>query len=190
MITNKLTKKIEEATNNDITLTMEEKDFAEKNLLLPEGLNILPQDLFNDAIIERYNKETDELIAKEPTSFLKTPASYLKDNMQEYVYLEANMLDVVSVDAIAVEYDEVFEVYTAMFGLFIQKKYTAEIRAFLDEHYNSEKMQYSIMFAGNEGLWEINLPINYIKGFDDSFTMEEVYQLLYSLIFKLMTNIK
>jgi len=110
--------------------------------------------------------------------------------MQEYVYLEANMLDVVSVDAIAVEYDEVFEVYTAMFGLFIQKKYTAEIRAFLDEHYNSEKMQYSIMFAGHEGLWEINLPINYIKGFDDSFTMEEVYQLLYSLIFKLMTNIK
>ncbi|MFZ0575941.1 MAG: branched-chain amino acid aminotransferase, partial [Psychrobacillus psychrotolerans] len=112
MITNKLTKKIEEATNNEITLTMEEKDFAEKNLLLPEGLNILPQDLFNDAIIERYNKETDELIAKEPTSFLQTPASYLKDNMQEYVYLEANMLDVVSVDAIAVEYDEVFEVYT------------------------------------------------------------------------------
>ena len=30
MITNKLTKKIEEATNNEITLTMEEKDFAEK----------------------------------------------------------------------------------------------------------------------------------------------------------------
>ncbi len=190
MITNKLTKKIEETTNGEIALTMEEKDFAEKNLLLPEGLNILPQDLFNDAIIERYNKETDELIAKEPTSFLQTPASYLKDNMQEYVYLEANMLDVVSVDAIAVEYDEVFEVYTAMFGLFIQKKYMTEIRAFLDEHYNSEKMQYSIMFAGNEGLWEINLPINYIKGFDDSFTMEEVYQLLYSLIFKLMTNIK
>ena len=96
-------------------------------------------------------------------------------------------MDVVSVDAIAVEYDEVFEVYTAMFGLFIQKKYAPEIRAFLDEHYNSEKMQYSMMFLQvTKVLWEINLPINYLKGFDDSFTIEEVYQLLYSLIFKLM----
>ena len=190
MITNKLIKKMEETTTNELALTTEEKDFAEKNQLLPDGLNVIQQDLFSDAIIERYNKETDELISKEPTAFLQTPISYFKDHIQEYTFLETNVLDVVSVDAIAVEYDEVFEVYTAMFGLFIQKKYTAEIRAFLDEHYNSEKMQYSIMFAGNEGLWEINLPINYIKGFDDSFTIEEVYQFLYSLIFKLVSTIK
>ncbi|MEK3977671.1 branched-chain amino acid aminotransferase [Psychrobacillus sp. FSL K6-2836] len=190
MITNKLSKKIEEATNNEIALTMEEKDFAERNQLLPEGLNVMEQNLFSDAIIERYIKETDELISKESTVFLQTPVSYFKDNIQEYVFLETKVLDVVSVDAIAVEYDEVFEVYTAMFGLFIQKKYSSEIRAFLDDHYNSEKMQYSMMFAGNEGLWEINLPINYLKGFDDSFTIEEVYQLLYSLIFKLVSTIK
>jgi len=190
MITNKLIKKMEETTITELALTTEEKDFAKKNQLLPEGLNVIQQNLFSDAIIERYNKETDELISKEHTEFLQTPISYFKDHLQEYVFLETKVLDVVSVDAIAVEYDEVFEVYTAMFGLFIQKKYTAEIRAFLDEHYNSEKMQYSIMFAGNEGLWEINLPVNYIKGFDDSFTIEEVYQLLYTLIFKLVSTIK
>ena len=66
-------------------------------------------------------------------------------------------------DAIAVEYDEVFEVYTAMFGLFVQKKYSDELRTFLNEHFNSEKMQYSMMFAGNEGLWEINLPDRLLK---------------------------
>jgi len=77
-----------------------------------------------------------------------------------------------------------------MFGLFVQKKYSAEIRAFLDEHYNSEKMQYSMMFAGDEGLWEINLPINYLTDFNDSTSIEEIYQFLYSLIFKLVASIK
>ena len=77
-----------------------------------------------------------------------------------------------------------------MFGLYIQKKYSAEIRAFLDEHYNSEKMQYSMMFAANEGLWEINLPINYLNGFNDSSSIEEMYQFLYSLIFRLAATIE
>ena len=190
MITKKLTKKIEETASNNLVLTMEEKVFAEENLLLPEGSNVIQQKLFSDAILERYNKETDELISKESSAFLQTSISYFKENMQEFIYWETPILDVISVDAIAVEYDEVFDVYTAMFGLLIQKKYTAEIRAFLDEHYNSEKMQYSMMFAGNEGLWEINLPLNYINGFDDSFTMEDAYQFLYSLIFQLVSNIK
>ncbi|SDN04992.1 hypothetical protein SAMN05518871_103149 [Psychrobacillus sp. OK028] len=148
------------------------------------------ENLFNEAIIERYNKETDELIAKETKEFLQNPLTFYKEHLQEYTFLETKVLDDVSVDAIAVEYDEVFEVYTAMFGLFIQKKYTNELRAFLDEHYNPEKVQYSMMFAGNEGLWEINLPINYLKGYDDSFTIEDVYQFLYTLIFKLVASIK
>lgn len=190
MIKNKLTKKIEETSDQEIVLTEEEKDFAEKNLLLPAGLNVIPQNLFSEAIIERYNKETDELISKESIAFLQSPISYFKDNIQEYTFLETKVLDIVSVDAIAVEYDEVFEVYTAMFGLYIQKKYSAEIRAFLDELYNSEKMQYSMMFAANEGLWEINLPINYLNGFNDSSSIEEMYQFLYSLIFRLAATIE
>ena len=148
------------------------------------------ENFFNEAIIERYNKETDELIAKETIEFLQKPLTYYNDNLQEYTFLETKVLDDVYVDGIAVEYDEVFEVYTAMFGLFIQKKYTNEIRAFLDEHYNSEEMQYSIMFAGKEGLWEINLPIDYLNGFNPSFTIEETYQFLYTLIVKLVASIK
>lgn len=190
MITNKLTKKIEETTNNELALTVEEKDFAEKNQLLPKGVNVIEQNLFSEAIIERYNKETDELISKESPAFIESPISYFKENIQEYTFLETKVFDLISVDAIAVEYDEVFEVYTAMFGLFVQKKYVAEIRAFLDEHYNSEHMQYSMMFAANEGVWEINLPINYLKGFNDSSSISEMYQFLYSLIFELVATIK
>lgn len=148
------------------------------------------ENFFNEVIIERYNKETDEFIAKETIEFLQKPLTYYKENLQEYTFLETKVLDDVFVDGIAVEYDEVFEVYTAMFGLFIQKKYTNEIRAFLDEHYNSEEMQYSIMFAGNEGLWEINLPIDHLNGFNPSFTIEETYQFLYALIVKLVASIK
>ena len=41
MITNKLTIKIEQSTGNEIALTNEEKEFAEKNQLLPEGLKVV-----------------------------------------------------------------------------------------------------------------------------------------------------
>ena len=89
-------------------------------------------------------------------------------------------------DGLVFEYDEVFEVYSAMFGLSIQKKFGPAIKTYLNEHYNEEKMNYSIMFSGDEGLWEINLPLDYVKGFNVELTIEEAFQFLQTFIASLV----
>lgn len=135
---------------------------------------------------ERYNKETEELISKDSVEFLKTPIVHFKENQNEYAYLQSDSFNSIKVDGLALEYDEVFNVYTAMFGLTIQKKFGPALIAFLAEHYHSENMNYSLMFSGDEGLWEINLPLDYIDQFSENFTVEETYQFLLSLLTSLV----
>ena len=143
-----------------------------------------------NVLCERYDKETEELVSKDSMEFLNTPLSHFKEKKNEYVYLQSENLEAMKVDGLVIEYDEVFEVYTAMFGLFIQKKFSAKIEAYLNEHYNKEKMNYSMMFSGDEGLWEINLPLDYTLQFSENFTIEETYQFLQSFISSLSKAIE
>lgn len=193
LIKKKLSQKITEATDQQLTLTSEEKDYAIQHQLLPETANIVlveKDQLFTNAIIERFDKETEELISKDSYSFLQTSLVHFKEKLNEFLYLESPNFDVIGVDAIAVEYDEVFEVYTAMFGLAVQKKFGPAMKDYLDEHFHAANMNYSIMFAGNDGLWEVNLPLNYIDQFNENFTIEEAYVFLYSFIFSLVSAIE
>lgn len=193
LIKKKLSQKITEATDQQLTLTYEEKDYAIQHQLLPETANIVlveKDQLFTNAIIERFDKETEELISKDSYSFLQTSLVHFKEKLNEFLYLESPNFDVIGVDAIAVEYDEVFEVYTAMFGLAVQKKFGPAMKDYLDEHFHAANMNYSIMFAGNDGLWEVNLPLNYIDQFNENFTIEEAYVFLYSFIFSLVSAIE
>ncbi|WP_313890890.1 branched-chain amino acid aminotransferase [Psychrobacillus sp.] len=188
MITKRLAQKLANASNKEVSLSLEEKVYAEKHQLLVDGLTVIEiekNNQFKDAIIERFHKETEELISEDKADFLTKPLAHLKENMHEFIYLESSSFDTIGVDAIAIEYDEVFEVYTAMFGLALQKKFASAMKTFLDEHFNSEKMNYSMMFSGEDGLWEVNLPLNYFNHFEENSTIEETYHFLYTLIFSL-----
>lgn len=143
-----------------------------------------------NVLCERYNKETEELISKDSMDFLKTPLSHFKEKKNEYAYLQSEGFEAMKVDGLVLEFDEVFEVYTAMFGLAVQKKFAVKIQGYLNEHFQSEKMNYSLMFSGNEGLWEINLPLDYIDQFNDSFSIEETFQFLNTFISSLLTAIE
>ncbi|TQR09062.1 branched-chain amino acid aminotransferase [Psychrobacillus soli] len=143
-----------------------------------------------NVLCERYDKETEELVSKDSLEFLNTPLSHFKEKKNEYVYLQAENLEALKVDGLVIEYDEVFEVYTAMFGLSIQKKFAPKIEAFLSARYNKEKMNYSLIFSGDEGLWEINLPLDYIDQFSENFTIEEAYHFLQSFITSLVEAIE
>jgi hypothetical protein len=188
MISKKLLKKIEE-TNSEVELFIEEKEFAERNNLLKEDQTVVIKEKnnqFSDGIIERYNKETDELISKESSGFLDSPLSYFKENQNEYLYMESESFDILGVDAIALEFDEVFEVHTAMFGLAVQKKFGQTLRDYLNEHFNSEKMNYSLMFSGEDGLWEVNIPLNYLDQFKENFTLKETMHFLFTFLFSMV----
>ena len=193
MINKKLTQKISDAEGSTLKLTKEEQNYALTHKILSEDTNISlieSTNLFDDAIIERFDKETEELISKETSTFLKTPITHFKEKMNEFMYIESVHFDVISIDAIALEYDEVFEVYTAMFGLSVQKKHGDALKAYLNEHFDGKAMNYSMMFSNGDGLWEVNLPLNYIDGFNTNYTIEETYQFLYSFLFALVTSIE
>lgn len=191
MIAKKLTSKIAANTALIIQLLELEKEYVEKNQLDlgDKKIELITKaDQFKDAAIERFNKETDEQVSKETTSFLQTTLAHFEQHKEEYLFVEASSFDVVGVDGIAIEFDEVFEVYTAMFGLTLQKKYGPEIKAFLNEHYESAKMNFSVMFSGEDGLWEVNLPLNFLKGFDENASLEETLHFIYTFIFKLVES--
>ena len=82
-----------------------------------------PRLRFKDVYIERCDKETEELLAEESSSFLEQPIEYFKNHKNEFMYLESEWFDLIGVDAISFEADSVFGTYDVMMGLKLQKKY-------------------------------------------------------------------
>lgn len=136
--------------------------------------------------IERSNKETEELIAEETTNFLTKPISYLKENMSEFLYIESPDFSAIKFDALSLEVDDIFKTYMVLLGLKVQKKHASTIKSYLDEELNGEILNYSIMFSGEDGLWDVNIPINYIEGFNEEMTIEQVLTLTSQFIEKLV----
>lgn len=110
----------EHIQNNEIALFAIEKDFVEKHQLLPTEVTVIDKALLLD-VLERCNKETEDLISAEPKEFLQQPISYLKEHPIEFVYAESTVFDVIRIDAVAPEFDDAFKAYTALFGLKLQK---------------------------------------------------------------------
>lgn len=106
--------------------------------------------------------------------------------MNEFVYVESNAFEVIRVDAVVLELDDVFETYTALFGLKLQKKFGNDMKAYLDKHLHGDGAKYSVMFSNEDGLWDMNFALNYIEGFSEDLSFVEVYQLMYDFIFKMV----
>ncbi|MEK4495027.1 branched-chain amino acid aminotransferase [Ureibacillus sp. FSL W8-0352] len=141
--------------------------------------------------IERCNKETEEILEKESASFLNTSISYFKNHLNEFLYIQSPVFDEIKVDAISMEVDDVFGTYMALFGLKVQKKHTKTIKNFLEQHLHTNSIKnYSALFAGDEGLWEINLPLNFIEGFQEDMTIEQALILTCDFIQNLVQQIE
>lgn len=200
MIKKQLTKYISDAMNEQsedeknirIDLFREEKDYAVKHQLLSDDnfdkITLVENDAstrFSDAIIERCDKETEDVIARETASFLSQPLEHLKKNKNEFIYLESKWFNIIRVDAISLELDDVFETYTIMLGLKMQKKYGDFLKSYLDNHLHSDQMKYSIIFSSEDGLWDVNFALDYIDGFNEKWSLDETYQFIYRFLFKL-----
>ena len=176
-------------TENTLTSKIElfeiDKQYVEKHQLIPSDVTVVEKD-FKFGAIERCVKETENLIREEDQSFLNERILYLKSHLNEFVYLESNAFEVIRVDAVVLEFDEVFETYTALFGLKLQKKYGDDMKAYLDTHLNGDGTKYSVMFSSEDGLWDMNFALDYVDGFSEELTFIEILQLMYNFIFKLV----
>lgn len=191
MLNKQMKQYMEEQQNlhsNKIELFADEKNYAVKHQLLSSEVTLIEKEdhsRFNDAYIERCDKETEDLIAKVAPDFLNQPITYLKTNMNEFVYLESNWFDIINVDAISIEVDDVFEVYTVMLGLQLQKKYADLLKSFLEQNLHGEEAKYNILFNQDDGLWNVNFALNYINGFSEELSIGQAYRLIYQFLFKL-----
>jgi len=178
---------INEETNSNLIDI--EKSYAQKHALLHDGAMVDTISL-QFQVIERCLKETEELIAEETASFLSNPVHYLKEHANEFMYVASERFDVIRVDSFALEFDGAFDVYSALFGLRLQKKYSEFLHSYFKAHLHHDKMIYSAAFSGEDGLWEINLALDALDGFSEQQSFDEVLAQLYSLVFGLLEELE
>lgn len=193
-LTQYITKQIEQQSMGQIALFKEELTYVQQHKLLQEipveFIEKDPSTRFIDAYIERGEKETENLIAEENNSFLDEKLSYLKQHKNEYVYVEAKGMDIIGVEGILLEMDDVFGTYNAMLGLKLLKKNEMQIKEYLTNHLKGTNSAPELLFNHNDGLWDLNLAINYIEGYKDEMTFSEACSLIYSFLFHLVGSIQ
>ncbi|MCM3728214.1 branched-chain amino acid aminotransferase [Neobacillus cucumis] len=177
-----------QSTAEGVVLFREEIEFAEQNQLAGES-HLVEKDAntrFDDAYIERCDKETENMLKNETSAFLSEPLDYLKKHKNEFIYFESRWFDFVNVDAISLEVDDVFGTYDVMLGLKFQKKYEKQLKEYLNTHLSGEEAKFDLMFSNDDGLWNLNFALNYVEGFREDMTMGESFQLIYHFLFKLV----
>ena len=137
---------------------------------------------FTVSALERCNKESEETLAVETAEFLQQNISYLKAHQEEFLYAESSAFADAKMDAVVLEFDEMFKVYTALFGLRLQKKVSQQLKAYLRDNLKGMLGSSSAMFEGNEGIWEVNIALDAIEGFTGEETIEQAYELLINFV--------
>ena len=144
----------------------------------------------NVKAMERCHKETEETLAVETAAFLQQKLVYLKEHQEEFLYAESDDFASLKMDAVVLEFDETFKVYTALFGLRLQKKVSAQLKAYLRDNLKGMLGSSSAMFAGDEGIWEINIALDAIEGFSGEETIEQAYELLAGFVKGLLEELE
>jgi hypothetical protein len=187
LLKDKLKKYIEDNPHGGkLAIFAEERDYIEKNLLVDNLNGFEEKDSnarFEDAYLERCDKETENMLAQESSVFLNQPIDYLKKHKNEFVYIESIWFELISVEAVSIEADDVFGTYDVMLGLKLQKKHDKTIKEYLNNHLQSDEAKFDLLFSGEDGLWNLNFALNYIEGFNEEMTIGEAFQLIYRFLF-------
>ena len=144
----------------------------------------------DDAYIERIDKETEEVLAKEPTEFLKQPIEYFKIHKNEFLFVESKSFDKVKTEAVSFEVDDAFGTYDVMLGLKLQKKYASKLKEQLKKQLDTEDASFDLIFNGEDGLWDLNFTFNYVSGFREDMTIKEAYGLIFSFLHDLVKAVE
>jgi hypothetical protein len=180
------------SSNGSITVFKEEKEYVEKNEL-GENIQFFVKEAstrFADAYIERCDKETENTLKNESSSFLNEPLNYLKQHKNEFIYLESNWFDLIGVEAVSLEADDVFGTYDVMLGLKLQKKFEKVLKENLNSQLHGDEAKFDLMFSLEDGLWNLNFALNYVEEFHEEITIGEAFQLIYRFLFQLVEAVE
>lgn len=185
MLKDKITHNIENQDN--LELFPIEEDYAKKHELLSVNKNVENKQ-WDFSVIERCLKETEEVLKEEQASFMTEPLTYFSERIDEFLYVESTSFDTLGVDGMALEMDDVFQTYTVLFGLKVQKKWGPFLKEYLGS--NIGLQTFSAMFSDQDGLWDINIPIDKLDGFEKDMTITDAVDLAFRFIFKLLEAIE
>lgn len=180
-------KKNHEASS--IEMYQEEMEFAEKHYLIPENIKItekVSMSRFANAYMERIDKTTEEVLAKETADFLHQPIDYFNKHKNEFLYVESKWFEIIRVEAISFEVDDVFGTYDVMLGLRLPKKMANTIKSTLKEKLKNENSTFDLLFSNEDGLWDLNFSLNDVPGFREDLQVWEAFCLIYTFLFKLV----
>ncbi|MGJ7919773.1 branched-chain amino acid aminotransferase [Neobacillus sp. LXY-4] len=145
---------------------------------------------FSEAYIERCDKESEEVLAVENAAFLDQPIDYFNKHKNEFMFLESSLFEGINVDAVSFEVDDVFGTYDVLLGLKLQKKFQSNINEFLQHNLHGEEVKFSLMFNQDDGLWDLNLPFNYVEGFTEQMSIGEAYTVIFNFLKALVESVK
>ncbi|MEH7796729.1 branched-chain amino acid aminotransferase [Bacillus safensis] len=166
-------------------LTDFEYDEAARRNWTLEGARIKEEARFGDVYIERVDKESENMIQTENASFLNTPLTYVKKHQKEFIYIESKWFDVVKVDGLAIEWDEVFQTYTVLFGLKRPKKDTNILKDMLSP-LNGAQLQ----FNGEDGLFDVNLQLLELEDIHEDTAFIDVISAVYRFLFRMIMQLE
>ncbi|MCY1094587.1 branched-chain amino acid aminotransferase [Bacillus safensis] len=167
-------------------LTDFEYDEAARRNWTLEGARIKEEARFGDVYIERVDKESENTIQTENASFLNTPLTYVKKHQKEFIYIESKWFDVVKVDGLAIEWDEVFQTYTVLFGLKRPKKDTNILKDMLSP-LNGAQLQ----FNGQDGLFDVNLQLLELEDIhEDTAFIDVISAAVYRFLFRMIIQLE
>lgn len=149
------------------------------------GEKIQEEARFGDVYIEHVDKESEEMIQTESSSFLNTPLTYAKSHQKEFIYIESKWFDVVKVDGLAIEWDEVFQTYTVLFGLKRPKKDTGVLKEMLSQ-LNGAQLQ----FNGQDGLFDVNVQLLELEEVHEEMPLTDVISAVYRFLFRMILQLE
>ncbi|MFC4354626.1 hypothetical protein ACFO0S_05965 [Chryseomicrobium palamuruense] len=120
-----------------------------------------------------YSKETDEPVKLEDESFLAEPLSILKTQIENYLYVSKPHYADWKVEGYVLELDDIFRFYNLLVGLYIPKSKLAAVDEVLQSMWTNPDFNYALTYEANEGIAELNIPINYVKNFNEHATIGE-----------------
>lgn len=136
--------------------------------------------------IERCDKETENYLGEESATFLEQPIHYLKENKNEFIYVESVEFEKLGVEGISLEVDDVFGTYGVLLGLKLQKKYESALKSFMKNELHGDEAKFSLLFNQNDGLWDINFELNFVENFHEALSIGEAYELIYQFLKKMV----
>lgn len=183
----------EQQATPSFEIYQEEKEYMEEHELISNDVTLIEKDpttRFQDAYIEKCDKNTEETLSEESFAFLEQPIDYLQKHKNEFLYLESKWLEIIGVDAITLELSDLFGTYDVMVGLQLQKKFEISLKENLRKELHGDEARFELIFNQTDGLFDLNFALNYVNGFKEEMSLEEAFRLIYRFLFKLVERME